>query len=87
MEKHKYVIIGDYDSVVIFPMIIEHSEFRSKEPKSAGFCYINTEKKIVECFGKSVSLGIESRENEDSVLATKQFFGWEAAKELINQHN
>jgi hypothetical protein len=39
---------------------------------SAGFCYIG--EKGVECFGESVSLGLPSNPEEDSKLATRQFF-------------
>jgi len=61
-----------YNSIIIFPTIIEHKEFRHLEPISAGFCYVNKNK--VDCFGKSISLDLESRP-EDSGIATQQLFG------------
>jgi len=80
MEKMKYVRIGDYNSIVIFPEIIQHSDFRHLKPKSAGFCYISEEK--VECFGESISLGIKSDEKYDTIDATKQYCGVEAMLKL-----
>lgn len=75
MEKLKYVKIGYYNSIIVFPEIIEHSQFKHLNPKSAGFCFITEEK--VQCYGESYSLGIKSDE-EDSLLATKQICGVDA---------
>lgn len=83
MEKMKYVNIGDYNSIVIFPMIIEHSSFKHFNPRSAGFCYISTEK--VECFGESISLGIKSDTKSDTRYATIQYCGIDALDNLINE--
>jgi len=85
MERMKYVKVGDYNSIIIFPSIIQHSEFRSFKPKTAGFCYISNDK--VECFGDSISLGLKADEKEDTILATKQYCGVDAMlklDELIN---
>lgn len=85
MERMKYVKVGDYNSIIIFPMIIEHSKFKHFNPTTAGFCYISNEK--VECFGESISLGLKSNERLDTIDATKQYCGVDAMlklDELIN---
>lgn len=77
--KQKYVRLKDYNEIIIFPTIIEHSTFRHLEPVSAGFCYINDDK--VSCFGKSISLRLDGK-SDDSFWATKQIFGWDAAEKI-----
>lgn len=64
MEKMKYVKVGDYNSIIIFPMIIQHDVFKYLNPITAGFCYISETK--VECFGESVSLRLKSNERLDT---------------------
>jgi len=81
MEKMKYVKVGEYNSIIIFPIIIEHSEFRNMNPKTAGFCYVNEDK--VSCFGRSVSLNLDSDEKADTILATKQYCGVEAMIKIM----
>lgn len=71
--KQKYVRLHAYNSIIIFPEIIQHSDFMGWNVKSAGFCYINTDEKTVKCFGESISLGLKSDE-QDSQLATRQLF-------------
>jgi len=80
MEKMKYVKVGQYNSIIIFPMIIQHSDFRHMNPRTAGFCYISNDK--VECFGESISLGLKSNERLDTIDATNQYCGIEAAINL-----
>jgi hypothetical protein len=82
MEKMKFVRLKEYDQVIIFPCIIEHSRFRYFEPVSAGFCYINRNK--VDCFGESFSLNLKSNPKEDTLQATKQVFGAEAMMAILN---
>lgn len=77
--KQKYVRLGDYDQIIIFPTIIEHSKFRDMNPISAGFCEIH-ENKVV-CFGKSISLRLNGMK-DDTFIATKQIYGWDAAEAL-----
>lgn len=72
--KQKYVRIGKYE-FIIFPTTINHDAFFNFHPTSAGFCYIYGNK--VDCYGESVSLKLKSLP-EDSMLATKQVFGYEA---------
>lgn len=77
--KQKYVRLKEYNQIIIFHSIIEHSSFKNMNPISAGFCYVNDDN--VACFGESVSLGIKSME-DDSYVATKQIFGWDAADKI-----
>jgi len=74
MAKLKYVRTKEYNSIIIFPTLINHSEFKNLDIISAGFCYVNTT--TVECFGESVSLKLKSLP-EDSEIATKHVFGEE----------
>lgn len=74
IKKHKYVRLKRFDEIIIFPEIIEHSNFKNFEVISAGFCYV--EKDQVLCFGESISLKLKSKE-EDTSIATKQFYGEE----------
>jgi len=79
--KQKYVRLKSYNSFIFFPQIIEHSTFKHLNPVSAGFCYLDGDN-VVKCFGKSISLGIDS-DPEDTKLATKQVYGIDAMLALI----
>ncbi len=81
MEKMKYIKFGIYKSIIIFPCVIEHSNFRIFNPVSAGFCYIEQDK--VKCFGESTSLDLKSNEIEDTLVATKQYIGIDAMLNLV----
>lgn len=85
--KQKYVKLKEYDSIIIFPCIIEHSEFKRLNPVSAGFCYLNSEIDRVDCFGESHSLGLSSNVKEDTLQATKQIFGIDAMLTLLSSTN
>ena len=78
--KQKYVRLKEYDEIIIFPQIIQHSDFKSMNPISAGFCHIHKDK--VVCFGESISLRLSSKE-DDTLTATKQIYGWDAMEKLI----
>lgn len=82
--KQKYVRLGTYNEVIIFPCVIQHSEFRDMKPISAGFCYVGKDK--ITCFGESFSLGLDSKP-DDSYMATKQVMGWAVAERLIENKN
>ena len=71
--KQKYVRLNQYNEIIIFPEVINHSTFKYLNPISAGFCHIQDRK--VVCFGDSVSLNLKSKE-DDSEKATFQLFGW-----------
>ena len=71
MKKQKYVRLNRFDEIVIFPEILQHSEFKNLDLVSAGYCYIGSES--VFCFGASYSLGLKSNE-DDSEIVTRQLF-------------
>ena len=52
--KQKYVRLKQYDTIIIFPEVLNHSDFKHMNPVSAGFCYVEKEK--IQCFGESYSL-------------------------------
>ena len=81
-NKQKYIRLKEYDEIIIFPTLVGHADFKHLNPISAGFCYIYDNS--VRCFGNSVGLGIESLD-DDSFMATKQIFGWQAAKQIKNK--
>lgn len=68
----KYVRLKEYDSIIVFPEIIQHKEFRHMEIISAGSCHING--KHTRCFGESYSLGLKS-DKKDSELLVIQLYG------------
>lgn len=75
--KQKYIRLGTYGQIIIFPCSLQHDIFRYLKPVSAGFCYVNAQKKQINCFGESISLGLESNP-EDTLKATQQIFGIDA---------
>lgn len=79
--KQKYVRLKQYNSFIFFPQIIEHSTFKHLDLISAGFCYLD-DNDVVNCFGKSISLGIDS-DPDDTKLATKQVYGVDAMLKLL----
>lgn len=79
-RRQKYVRVEQYDGIIIFPMFIEHSEFKRLKPISAGFCYVGADE--INCFGDSFSLGLKSMP-DDSFHATKQILGVDAALKLL----
>ena len=82
--KQKYVRLEQYNEIIIFPEIIQHSDFISMKPISAGFCYVHSDK--VVCFGESISLRLKSKE-DDTLIATKQIYGWDAMDAIENEPN
>lgn len=76
----KYVRLKEYDQIIIFSQIIEHRTFKHLEPVSAGFCSVGDN--AINCYGRSVSLNLDSKE-DDSFIATKQVFGYDAAESLL----
>lgn len=76
----KYVRLKQFNEIIIFPEIINHSDFKNFEPISAGFC--NVRENSIACFGRSITLNLPSEPIEDSLIATRQVFGYEAKLEL-----
>ena len=75
--KQKYIVTKD-DVMIVFSELLQHSTFRSFEPVSAGFLSINADGKhepTIVCYGESISLGLKSREEEDTQLAKMQILG------------
>ena len=79
MNAAKYVIING--SAIVFSPAITHKEMvgYGEKAESAGFVTFRAGTNsfgepivTVHCFGKSVSLGIESKPEEDSIRVTRQ---------------
>ena len=79
--KQKYVRLKEYNQIIIFNSILNHSDFITFNPISAGFCYIGINE--VKCFGESISLKLKS-DKQDSFFATKQIFGINAAEKFCS---
>jgi hypothetical protein len=72
--KQKYVITDDRE-IIVFPELLQHSEFKHFNPISAGFISFGVNKEgnpSCSCYGKSVSLGLESNPEEDTKIAKRQ---------------
>lgn len=70
----KYVCLPG-DEIIIFSRKISHIVFSSLNPVSAGYCEISANDAIVECYGRSDSLGLDADRKKDSLHATLQLFG------------
>jgi hypothetical protein len=68
----KYIVVGvgNLEVPIIFPETLNHSEVARpfKNVISAGFCSIPDRESEYSVWGKSVSLGIESREKDAELL-------------------
>jgi len=82
-KKVKYVkfLNNDHEEIIFFSECVKHHHFKSFEPISAGFAQFNGES--VTCYGESVSLRLQTESN-DTFVATKQVFGWEAAEKTTS---
>jgi hypothetical protein len=70
--KSKYVVFEDERGLVIpmvFSELMQHVSMVPSNVKvlGAGFCYIN-EKGLYQCYGQSVGLGVQSREDDTRIL-------------------
>ena len=63
------------NEIIVFSELLEHSDFKSFSPVSAGFISIGIEPRI-GCYGKSISLGLKSDPEVDTELAHKQILGF-----------
>ena len=79
MFRAKYVIVGG--SAIVFSAAIQHSEMVGYNQKCDGAGFVSFSTKVDEygdtiiaadAYGESVSLGIKSREEEDSIIITRQ---------------
>jgi hypothetical protein len=72
--KTKYIITKNKE-IIVFPELLQHSDFKDFNPISAGFISIGINQHgnpSCTCYGKSVSLGLESNPEEDTKLARRQ---------------
>ena len=76
--KVKYIKTED-NKIIVFSGLQNHFEFRSFNPISAGFISFSAKGGMpnVQCYGKSVSLKMESDSNIDSELARRQILGYD----------
>ena len=79
----KYVIYdaGGFEIPIIFPDIINHSDFAHYQPVSAGYCYVYganeplpdaccVENALrISVSGESTSLGLKTRPEDEAILA------------------
>ena len=67
------------NKIIVFSAMLNHSDFATYYPISAGFISFTTDKfgnPTCECYGESVSLGfLKSIPEEDSKLAIIQILG------------
>ena len=82
MRDVKYVIVGG--SAIVFSAAIMHSEMIRHHQKAEGAGFVRfypiknewgEDKIIAKCYGESISLGVESRGEEDSFIVTSQICG------------
>lgn len=76
--KCKYVRTEN-NVIIIFSELLQHKEFISFNPISAGFIAIGASGRHqpeISCYGESVSLKLKSNEAEDTLLARKQILGY-----------
>jgi hypothetical protein len=72
--KTKYIITKDKE-IIVFPELLQHSEFKHFQPISAGFISFGVNKQgnpSCSCYGESISLGLKSNLEEDTVIAKRQ---------------
>jgi hypothetical protein len=82
MRDVKYVIVDG--SAIVFSAAIAHSDMvrHNQKAEGAGFVRFYPSKNswgediiIAKCYGSSFSLGVHSREEEDSTIVTQQICG------------
>lgn len=69
----KYVITKDKE-IIVFSELFNHSDFRSNNPISAGFISFGVKdgNPTCSCYGESISLGLKSNPEEDTMIAKRQ---------------
>ena len=79
MYRAKYVIVNG--NAIVFTAALQHKEMvpYGETAEGAGFVRFRQEKNqwgetetVAECYGKSISLGVESRPELDSRILTRQ---------------
>jgi hypothetical protein len=72
--KQKYIITSN-KVIIVFPELLQHSEFKHFNPTSAGFISFGVNKEgnpSCSCYGESISLGLVSNPEEDTKIAKRQ---------------
>ena len=72
--KVKY-IITEHKEIIVFSELQQHSEFKHFAPISAGFISFGVNKQgnpTCSCYGESISLGLKSNPEEDTIIAKRQ---------------
>lgn len=75
--KVKYIKTKD-NRIIVFPELLQHSEFKHFGPISAGFISIGASERgvpTISCYGESISLGLKSDSEVDIELARRQILG------------
>ena len=73
-SKVKYIVTKD-NEIVVFGEIMQHSDFRHMNPIRAGFIAFGVNKEgnpTCSCYGKSISLGMDSDPELDTQIAKRQ---------------
>jgi hypothetical protein len=72
--KQKYIITSNRN-IIVFSELLNHSDFEDFNPIRAGFISFGVNKEgnpSCSCYGKSISLGLESNPEEDTKIAKQQ---------------
>lgn len=78
MVLNQKYIKTDKGIIIVFPELLQHSQFKSFNPVSAGFIAIGVGEDgnpSCTCYGESISLGLKSQEEIDTDLAKRQILG------------
>jgi hypothetical protein len=74
--KQKYIITKNIE-IIVFSELLQHSDFKSFNPISAGFISFGINKEgnpTCSCYGESISLGLKSNPEEDTKIAKRQLY-------------
>jgi hypothetical protein len=72
--KQKYIITSS-KKIIVFSELLNHSDFKDFNPIRAGFISFGVNKEgnpSCSCYGKSISLDLESNPEEDTKIAKQQ---------------
>lgn len=93
MVKIKYIVMRykGFETGVIFPEHLGHDEFAKNmrvgknDILGAGFADFKdiNGHTIIKCYGSSLSLNIDSRDNDDAMVLTRNYFGVTNMIELL----